>query len=454
MFENSRLSVAGRAVAVSRAAWAEGYRLGRSFGVMRFAAAVLDPFFYAAIVHMIMATVFGYTGANRFHLILLGFITFRWTLVAALHAHDLGFLRRRLNEHADRGLLFGLVAVMAPATAAFLVSSILAFALSIATVAPGRSLAAIAALPVVIAIQGAWTIVLVLALDSLERLRVAIKDTTIIGVAVAIWFFTPVMYQFGDVPVVGGLSLISYNPVAYIIAAYHNAYWFGRLPTLTTLVAAAALAASAMWAYQKLGIGRAALDRNLPYRAPSVNLPHLIVRMADAPAMSIVAATGQTAVPIVARWPGRLIDITGSGLVRIVLASRGAQPSNDGEGHITATAGLGALYHNNLAIYPDAARDQLAFALAAECHAGSVALDGLLDNVQPSFLHGAWRILERRAAQGAETLVIAYRALALPADARGTFRAIGTTGTLAEGALGLQLEAMLARAANGNGPAS
>ncbi|MFN0042385.1 MAG: hypothetical protein ACKVSF_04130, partial [Alphaproteobacteria bacterium] len=392
MFENLRLSIAGRAVAVARAATTERYRLGRRFGVLHFAAAILDPFFYATIVHTIQAAVFGNVGAGRFHLILLGFITFRWTLVAALHAHDLGFLRRRLNEHADRGLLFGLISVTAPATAAFLISLLLAFAMSIAADAPGRSLAAIASLPVVIAIQGAWTIVLVLALDSLERLRVTIKDTTIIGVAAAIWFFTPVMYQFGDVPVVGGLSFINYNPVAYIVAAYHNAYWFGRLPTLTTLAAAAALAASAMWAYQKLGIGRAALDRNLPYRAPSANLPHLIVRMADAPAMSIVAASGQTAIPIVARWPGRLIDITGSGLVRIVLAARGAQPSDDGEGRISTTAGIGELYLDNVAIYPDAARDQLAFALAAECHAGAVALDGLLDNVQPSFLHGAWRL--------------------------------------------------------------
>ncbi len=449
-----RLSVAGRAAVVARAATAERYRLDQRFGVLHFASAILDPFFYAAIVHMMLATVFGYTGAERFHLILLGFITFRWTLVAALHAHDLDFLRRRLNEHADHGLLFGLVAVMAPATAAFLVSSILAFALSIATVAPGRSLAAIAALPVVIAIQGAWTAVLVLALDGLERLRVAIKDTAIIGAAAAIWFLTPIMYQFGDVPAVAGFSFISYNPVAYIVAAYHNAYWFGRMPTLTTLAAAAALAALAMWAYQKLGIGRAALDRNLPYRAPSANLPHLIVRLADAPAMSIVAATGQPAIPTVVRWPGRLIDMTGNGLVRIALAARGAQSNVGGEGRIAATARLGALYRDNLAIYPDAARDQLAFALAAECHAGPVALDGLLDNVPPSFLHGAWRVLERRAAQGAETLVIADRALALPADARGTFRAIGTTGTLAEGVLSPQFETTLARTANGNHPVS
>ena len=58
------------------------YRLRRSAGVVFLAGAVLDPFIYAAIIYLVIAGIFERTGFDRFYFLVLGLISFRWTITA------------------------------------------------------------------------------------------------------------------------------------------------------------------------------------------------------------------------------------------------------------------------------------------------------------------------------------------------------------------------------------
>ena len=415
-------------MAVARAATVERYGLDRRYGAIRLAAAVLDPFVYAGVVYFIVSTVFGLAGATRFHLILLGFIVFRWTLVSALHARELNFLRRRLNEHTHGGLLFGLVAILAPPTLAFIVSLGLALLASLLAASPERNLDALPALPAVIAVQLAWTALLVLALDALARRGIQIKETAIIGLAALVWIFSPIMYTFADLAIGEGAPFVRLNPAAYIMAAYHNAYWGGRLPTPTTLLGAAALAGLALWVYVRTGVGA---PRSSHAEGPAQRgLPHLVVQPPGLPTLRVVA--GRSAgdpMPPFERWRGRLPPVTGRGLANLVIAASGHGRIEDVEGR----SAIGALFSDEIEIYPEAARDQLSTSLALIRSARPLVLAGTLDEANPGFLASLWPELERRAANGDDVVVIASEPLALPAGAAGTYKTVGPAS--AEGML-------------------
>ncbi len=407
-------------MAVARASIVERYRLDRRYGAIGLAAAVLDPFVYAGVVYFIMATIFGLSGPARFHLILLGFIVFRWTLMAALHARELDFLRRRFDEHAGSGLLFGLVAILAPPTLAFLASLGLAFLASLAIGSPGRSLAAIPALPAVIAVQLAWTAILVLALDALARRGLPIKDAAIIGLAAIVWILSPIMYTFTDVAISEGALVFRFNPAAYVMAAYHHAYWNGRLPTPTTLLGAAALASLVFWAYVRFRVG--APHASHAYDPPRPGLPHLVVQPPGLPALRVVADRDENApLPPVERWRGRLPPLTGRGLANLVISASGHGRIED----VERRSAIGVLFSGEIEVYPEAARDQLATSLALQRLAGPLVLAGTLDEATAGFVAALWPELERRAASGDDIVVIASEMPALPAGATGTYKIVG-----------------------------
>ena len=58
------------------------YRLNRPTGALFLASAVLDPFVYAGVIYFVIAGVFEKTGFDRYFFLLIGLISFRWTLPA------------------------------------------------------------------------------------------------------------------------------------------------------------------------------------------------------------------------------------------------------------------------------------------------------------------------------------------------------------------------------------
>jgi hypothetical protein len=218
-----------------------------------------------------------------------------------------------------------------------------------------------------------------------------------------------------------------FNPVAYIMAAYHNAYWFGVLPTPTTILGAAVLAGGVLWLHVRIGAG-APINIHAPEPARA-GVPHLVVQPPGQAVLGVVAnrGEGRTVLPI-ERWRGRLPPVTGRGLAMLVIAARGHGRIED----VERWSAIGALLADGIDIYPEAARDQLATSLALLRPEGRLVLARTLDGATPAFVAAVWPELERRATQG-DVVVLASSVPALPPGAHGTYKFAGSTGTIGEG---------------------
>lgn len=88
-------------------------------------------------------------------------------------------------------------------------------------------------LPVIVLVQLVFTLALALLLSSLS---VHYRDITqILANVITLWFFLcPIIYSFEQVASSENakrfLFTFKYNPMAYIIEAYHNVFFYNRLP--------------------------------------------------------------------------------------------------------------------------------------------------------------------------------------------------------------------------------
>lgn len=415
------------------------YRLNRSTGILHVLAAVSDPFVYAGTVYFVLATIFGRDEAARFHLLALGFIAFRWTLSCLIQALKLRTVRDRLAEVTRYDYVGTIVAIMAPPTMAFLLSLALALGWTMAAASESRSLAALWTLPGVILVQGLWNVILVLAIDQLQRARIVLNEIMIIAFAVIVWFLSPFMYRLDEIPASASRILTSFNPVSHVIAAYQNAYWYGRVPSLNVLPATGLATIGGiglMWwlnkRYRARGISSA-------FSATPNTSPQIIIVTNGAPRLAVVQADPKMESPrVFSRWQGRIDDYPASGMVRLILAARGV-PFDEMQRHLGAiqeASRVGRLFHEDMALHPDWARDQLAFTCAMLSSSRNLVFDGLLNSALPDFIASAWFDMENESKAGRAISVIADHPILLPATASGTFRLIGPAGVIKEGRLG------------------
>lgn len=422
-------------MAVSVNACVVRYRLDRPVGALYLLAATLDPFIYSATIYFVLATVFDRAEPIRFYFLLLGLISFRWTLSCVLHALSLQAIRARLSEVTRHGHIGAIVAIMAPSTLAFLLSLALALGWIIAVQPEGQSMAALWILPAVILFQGLWTVILVAAVDLLHRKRIVVSQAPIVALAAIVWFLSPFMYGTADIPPSAGRIMTSYNPVTHVLAAYRHTYWYGTIPSLKVLPAAAAVTIIGIVAFRRFGSPARPVVNAMFVAAPDT-APMLVMMTGTVPSLGLVTSDrARIEVSLFTRWHGQVGGFRGVGMARLVLAAQGIprRQMRDRLTKIQAASGVGRLFEQELSIYPDWALDQLAFAMAISTTAGNnKVLYGLLNAATAEFTASAWRKLEAEVEAGRLVTVVTDRPLALPAKARGHYRAVGPSGIIEE----------------------
>ncbi len=430
-------------MAVSINACVVRYRLDRPVGALYLLAATLDPFIYSATIYFVLATVFDRSEPLRFYFLLLGLISFRWTLSCLFQALNLHVIRTRLSEVTRYGHIGAIVAVMTPSTLAFLLSLSLALAWLIAVRAEGQSLATLWALPVVILFQCLWTAVLVIVVDILHRARVVVSQAPIIAFAVLVWFLSPFMYGMEDIPPSASRILTSYNPVTHVLAAYRHTYWYGTMPSLTVLPAAALLMVAGIIAFRRLGSPTRTVV-NSTFVASSHTAPMLVMITGTVPPLRLIKSDRpEIEISLFTRWHGQIGGFSGAGMARLILAAQGASRGITVRlKEVQAASGVGRLFEQELSIYPDWALDQLAFALAISSPAHNLILNGLLSATTAEFTASAWHRVEADLGKGRLITVVTDRPVSLPANACGHYRIVGPSGIIAEGDLREGMEAI------------
>ena len=104
----------GAALPLIGAAVFARYHLSRRTGFLVLAGAVLDPFIYAGIVYFVLSTIYGLSGFDRYVLLVVGFIAFRWTLSCLLDAANFEEISARMEETLRAGKRAALVVILSP----------------------------------------------------------------------------------------------------------------------------------------------------------------------------------------------------------------------------------------------------------------------------------------------------------------------------------------------------
>ena len=425
-----------RLLSVSGAAIRVRYRPSRLAALLHAGAAIFDVLIYAAAVYLVVDSVFGRGGFERFELILIGFIAFTWTIRAMLEARNFIELRDRMGECTHHPVAFAAAACLAPTSFAFLVSLAVAIGIEIAVLGSTGRLSHVVWLAPAVLIQLIGNAVLLLALGAaLARRWIADVAPAVIAVAL-VWMISPVMYRFEDIPEPANALLTTLNPASHILAAYHNALWRGEPMSLKVLPAAGIIGlALIVWLARRAGSRSESRSRAATPADTRIG-PHLIAALDSAP-----PALGPGRV--FGRWRGEIGALTGEDMVALVAAARGQRSAQ-----VAAAVGMasetGRLYRDSLSIYPPWALAQLAFSAAVASGETDLVLDGILDEARPSYQAQAWSRLEREAALGRRITVVTYIAMSLPWTAKGTFEAVGAGGRSRAGAIGPELEAAYA----------
>ncbi len=422
------------------------YRLHSPHGALILLAAVFDPYIYAVTVYFVLTTVFQLGGAERFHILLIGFISFRWGTASLVASANLRGVMARMREHSSTPLCAAVIAVVTPPACVFVLSLASAYVFSAMLGAPLQSFAAIAWLPLVVAIQGVWTVALILALAYIRGRRILTGDGPVVAAASLMWILSPVMYTFRDIPEGASKMFTSYNPVSHLLAAYQNAYWYGQTISLEVLPWGTVLGLVVIVLFGQYGFAgpRAkTVDNGARQNRAGIRLLYLTAGAA-APSAPTDAAWRFGV------WRARFRDLRGRDLVRMTVANWGLS-RRDRDRRIEAIqrdSGVDRLFDDYLAIYPDQALDQLALAVALRSPAPAMTLDGILDTVSPGFRTAAWEAMARAAEQGRSIDIICRQPILPPDSVSGAFEIIGPAGIVASGEIGPGLALAYDRAAD------
>jgi nucleoside-diphosphate-sugar epimerase len=432
--DSDRMSSLAR---IALAAFVCRYRLDRGRGFLFLLAAVFDPYIYALTVYFVLATVFKLDGIERFTILLIGFMAFRWGISSLLGAASLVGIARRMAEHSPHPLVAAIVAAMAPPACVFAMSMTSAVLFALAIDAPTHSLNAAGWLIPIIAIQGVWIVTLILVLAVLRIKGILSSDVPVVVAASLFWILSPVMYTFRDIPEGASKLLTSYNPVSHLLAAYQNAFWYGQPASLEVLPALTAVGILVIWAVHRYVLRDEIPVTSVPTSTAACPGFRLIYVADDEDMARAVASIGKET-QLFVPWRARFRDLRGEDLVRILVANWGGTPEERRRAfaRIAETGAAGRLFHDFLAIYPDQVLDQLAFAVAVRSPGRSIGIGGLLDNASPNFLSAAWRVVARGIREGRSITLICERPLMPPDDIDGTFEVWRGGRPVIQGAIG------------------
>ena len=422
------------------------YKLDRPYGVFLLLGAVLDPFFYAAVVYFVLRTVFLLDDMERFYLLLIGFISFRWALSSISGSSNFAEILTRLSEVTTRPASAAVMAVMAPPTIVFGLALLSAMVFVGILRPDAQSFAAAGWLPFVALIQAIWTIAIILVLSRLRRFGFVKHEIPIAVMASLLWIMSPAMYTFRDIPVGASKFLTSYNPVSHLLAAFHNGYWFGQNISLEVLPMAGLLGLLAIYglwpkpSYPKPSCPKGAYNGGAVDTERSDDgggWVRVQIRPTDG------AARGR-ALGRFCSWRDRNVDFTGRDLIRLVAAAW-EECGDDARGDFKSKAtmiqtqsGVDRLFTDFLSVYPDWALDQLAVAAALAAPVDDIVFDGLLNRVSPDFLRDLWPVLERAAKGGRRITIVGDHDLETPGSMKGDLF-FGEGADAQDGAVQLEL---------------
>ncbi len=429
--------MAPRIARIATAAVVAKYRLNSGRGFLFLFAAIFDPYLYALTVYFVLATVFQLDSIERFHILLIGFMAFRWGMSSLLASANLIGIMRRMTEQSRMPMTAAVIAVTAPPAFVFFLSLTSAFLFSLLMDLPQQSLAAAGWLFFVIAIQAVWTVALILILAFLKERRVLSSDMPVIILASLLWIMSPVMYTFRDIPEGASKLLTSYNPISHLLAAYQNAYWYGQNISLEVLPAVTVFGIGLIWVLGRFAFRDAPMAAHAQVSVAPAHGIHLVYLAGGRSWAPATPHTGEKALVYVP-WRARFTDMRGRDLVRLLVANWDGTPAERARSidRIAEISATGRLFDDFLAIYPDQALDQLAYAVALLSPQPRIVLDGLFDTPPPSYLATAWRQVQETAAQGRAVTIVCYRRPAVPETVEGTFEVHATGFDTLSGEIG------------------
>jgi len=415
------------------------YRLDRPAGALLLTSAVLDPFVYAGVIYFVIAGVFERTGFDRYFFLLVGLISFRWTVTCVLDGANFVELRSRMREVSRHPTVLALLIIVSAPSAVMLLSVAATLIIAAVLQPAGWSLHSGPWLILVIGVHGVWNLVAVLAVSRIRAHRLFTSERVVMVVAGLMWLLSPTLYRFGDIPDAASLIFTTLNPVSHVLAGYYNALWFGS-PVSADVLPVAGL----------VGIGVLVMLRRRLDAPPRSFQPLDLPLSAGEPLLVLVdpaSADPDRAFSVpggatrFGRWYGRLRGFTGRDLVRLVAIARGETDMPSLIERIRAASGLDRLFDDQISLYPDRTLAQIAFAAAVEGQDTALLLDGVLDGADRVFVGQAWHRLIDEAKNGRRVVVVSYDLLAVPATPEGEFVAITQNRIIRSGRLAMALTA-------------
>ena len=435
-------------IAVARSACVIRYRLDHSLGWLRIMAATADAYLYAATIFLVVSGAFGRGGSDRYFLIALGIIGLRWTLSCLAAADTLAPLAALMAREVGAARLHALVYILAPSTLVYL-GSLAGFVVVTQVFGGGEnSITGLVWFPALFAMHLLFNAAAALAVSEAFRRGWLTSSAPVLTLATIVWFVSPVMYQFTDLDSASVVLLTTWSPASHVIAAYHNSFWFGQPFSLEVLPLAAGGAALVVFALLLWPLHRrgAVAGPELP------DLPGRLTLVADPDA---TLGEGADRAGRAAGWTvhrplrGLPRGLTGQDWVRLVHALRRPRQPGDHAAfarRVEAATDIGDLYRRAMTLYPEAAADRLACALALDedCRDRPILLIGLLDAVPRHQVAGRWAWLDARTGDAGRVAVVTSRLL-LPGDAAaGGFVLLRSDGPPATGTIAEDLPAAYA----------
>ncbi len=415
------------------------YRLDRPAGALFLASAVLDPFVYAGVIYFVIAGVFEKTGFDRYFFLLIGLISFRWTVTCVLDGANFAELRSRMREVSRHPTILALLIIVAAPSAVMLMSIAATLVITSMLQPEGWSLRSGPWLVLVIAVHGVWNLVTVLAVSRIRAQRLFTSERVVMVVAGLMWLLSPTLYRFGDIPDAASLIFTTLNPVSHVLAGYYNALWFGSPLSLDLLPVAGLVGIGILvMLRRRLDAPRATFQR---LELPLVTGEPLLVVVDPASAKPSRALAVPGGAGRFKRWYGTLKGFTGRDLVRLIAIARGDAAPRSMVERVGAASGLDRLFDDQIALYPDRTLAQIAFTAAVEGQGTALLLDGVLDGADRVFVGQAWHRLIMEARDGRRVVVVTYDLLAVPATPEGEFVAITQDRIVRSGRLGMALTA-------------
>ncbi|MEP4379720.1 MAG: hypothetical protein ABJ215_00745 [Alphaproteobacteria bacterium] len=384
---------------------------------------VFDVLLYAGAFSVVLSTIFSLSGWDRFILMLLGLIVVRWSLGCAVQASRLAGFTEISRPFLRYPVVSTAIVAMGHPT--------LIFALSMGLLIPVLLLtgSGVSSTPIIwwglyaVGVQAFWNFLLVLLVLYMRTHRWFVSEMPVFLGFALLLIISPVFYQFPDIPLAASRILTSFNPGSHLLAAYHNALWFGRAPSLEVLPWTVAFVIIVAAAMLRMRFGQPTLLAS--FGESGARVETLTLRSGlwlhdhdydhdhdhdQAPGEGLTRFRP---------WRGELPWMTGRELLRLLFHDRDERARA-----VRIFTGLSPRDQEDvtldllLPVFPDRIRDRLCCA-AALAKPGGVFLDRLLDLMEPEDIQNINLAARNKRQDGNAPLRVRARAGAAQHLVRG-----------------------------------